>query len=324
MKNFCIYILTIALLSACGNKPVQQQATIEKADFNADSAYLFIKQQVEFGPRTLNSEAHMQCVEYLCDKLASYGAQVEVQTGTMTDYENKDITIKNIIGKYNPNKANRILLAAHYDSRPWADNDADINNRHTPILGANDGASGVGVLLEIARQLQISGTTKGIDIVFFDAEDMGAPQFYSGEEKEDDWCLGSQYWAQQIKDNNAVNRYNYGIVLDMVGAGDAVFPQEYFSLMYASNKVKDIWKTAQQLGYGQYFDNTRSYPITDDHYYVSSVAGIPCVDIIHYNTQGAQNGNGFPRSWHTVADNMEVINKATLNAVGTTIMTVVK
>ncbi len=191
-----------------------------------------------------------------------------------------------------------------------------------PVLGANDGASGVGVLLEIARQLADSllPAAVGVDIVFFDAEDMGTPSFYLGKEREDTWCLGSQLWAREYKATPSDKRYTYGILLDMVASPGAVFPREYFSTQYASAYVDKIWHVADQLGYGSFFRNTPSYPVTDDHYYINTLAGIPCLDIIHYDQQ---SGTGFPEYWHTNHDDMQNVSTATLNAVGRTVLTTI-
>ena len=207
--------------------------------------------------------------------------------------------------------------AADPDSRPYADED-DPQHHHTPIDGANDGASGVGVLLEIARQLQQQAPAIGIDIVFFDAEDYGTPDFYQGKHPSDSWCLGSQYWGRipHTPDYKA----RFGILLDMVGAPNATFYYEYYSKETANDAMKKIWKTAESLGYGNYFVPQDGGSITDDHIYVHSFRQIPCVDIIHYDTS---TNTGFVPTWHTLDDTLEHIDKSTLKAVGQTVMTVI-
>ena len=209
------------------------------------------------------------------------------------------------------------MLCAHWDSRPYADED-DPQHHHTPIDGANDGASGVGVLLEIARQLQQQAPAIGIDIVFFDAEDYGTPDFYQGKHPSDSWCLGSQYWGRipHTPDYKA----RFGILLDMVGAPNATFYYEYYSKETANDAMKKIWKTAESLGYGNYFVPQDGGSITDDHIYVHSFRQIPCVDIIHYDTS---TNTGFVPTWHTLDDTLEHIDKSTLKAVGQTVMTVI-
>jgi len=267
----------------------------------------------------------MQCAVWLIEQLRACGAEVELQKGFMPDYRGNDQQIYNIIGHfYTPETASRprILLGAHYDTRPWCDEEEDYNDRFYNVPGANDGASGVGVLLEVARQLGIrkadSTFRTPVDIVFFDCEDMGTPHFYTGVEREDTWCLGSQLWAMNYaKIEGAKPSYQYGIVLDMVGAANAIFPREMYSTNYAANYQQQIWHSAQQLGYGAMFSDQQSYPITDDHYYVNYIAGIPCVDIIHYDIRST---TGFASWWHTRGDDMSNISQSTLHAVGEVVM----
>jgi len=337
MKKFLYIVLCpFILLTACGKK----QAVIDRPAFSADSAYAYIQGQMAFGPRVPNSKSHNDCAVWLIQQLRANGAVVELQRGQMPDYKGDMQQIYNIIAHFStPEIASRprILLGAHYDCRPWCDEEDDYNDRHYNVPGANDGASGVGVLLEVARQLGLRMDTTNqeskiknqklstpIDIVFFDCEDMGTPHFYTGIEREDTWCLGSQLWAtnyakeitnQKSQITNA--QYQYGIVLDMVGAPDASFPREFYSTQYASNYQQQIWRAAERLGYGSMFINQQSYPITDDHFYVNRLAGIPCVDIIHYDVR---NATGFPWWWHTRNDNIDNISKSTLQAVGEVVM----
>lgn len=278
---------------------------------------------MSFGPRVPNSASHMQCAVWLIEQLRVCGAEVELQKGFMPDYRGNNQQIYNIIGHFStPETAARprVLLGAHYDTRPWCDEEEDYNDRFYNVPGANDGASGVGVLLEVARQLgrriADSAFTTPVDIIFFDCEDMGSPRVYTGLEREDTWCLGSQLWAMNYAQNQPA-AYTFGIVLDMVGAPDAVFPRELYSTNYASNYQQQIWKSAEQLGYGAMFSKQQSYPITDDHYYINYLAGIPTVDIIHYDMR---NATGFPFWWHTRQDNMNNIAKPTLQAVGEVVM----
>ena len=315
------------LLSACGKK----QAVATRPSFSSDSAYAYIERQMAFGPRVPNSQAHMQCAVWLIEQLKAFGAEVELQKGFMPDYKGDNQQIYNIIGHFTPSHygegrggASRILLGAHYDTRPWCDEEEDYSDRFYNVPGANDGASGVGVLLEVARQLGQKDSLKTpVDIIFFDCEDMGTPRVYTGAEREDTWCLGSQLWATNYANNiklsnsEASNGYQYGIILDMVGAPDAVFPLEMYSTQYASNYQHQIWRAAELLGYGSMWVKQQSYPITDDHYYINYIAGIPCVDVIHYDIR---NATGFPHWWHTRNDNMDNISKSTLQAVGEVVM----
>ena len=317
-----IGLIGLISLTGCGKRSNQSSTspTETSVSFSSDSAYQYIADQVDFGPRVPGTAPHEQCARYLRDKLASFGATVRVEQGQLPNYTGEPQQIYNIIGSYAPEAKRRILLCAHWDCRPWCDQEENFDDRMQPVLGANDGASGVGVLLEVARQLGMSNLGAGVDIVFFDAEDMGTPSFYTGKEREDTWCLGSQLWAANRKADKTAGNYEFGVLLDMVGSPEAVFPKEYYSTQYANAYVEKLWRTADQLGYGRYFRNTRSYPLTDDHYYVNTVAGIPCLDIIHYD---AQSGTGFAYYWHTTQDDMRNISKATLDAVGRTITTLI-
>ena len=291
--------------------------------FSADSAYTYIAQQVAFGARVPGTDEHAACGDWLVKKVAQYGAQVRNQYGTMINYAGEEQPIRNIVAFFEGSTPYTILLCAHWDSRPWSDEELLYEDRFTPVLGANDGASGVGVILEILRQLSTikanGGYTPSAQVVFFDCEDMGTPAHYTGKEREHTWCLGSQYWARDYAQSSPV-KIHYGILLDMVGDPSATFPREYFSVTHAATYVEQIWRTATKLGYGRYFVNQPAYPITDDHYYVSTIAGIPCVDIIDYKSN---NGTGFAEWWHTQDDDMRNINKQTLQAVGETVITTI-
>jgi Zn-dependent M28 family amino/carboxypeptidase len=258
------------------------------------------------------------CGDYLAAKLRSFGATVYEQKADLKSYDGTILKARNIVGEFNPEKSNRILLLAHWDSRPFADNDPDKANHQKAILGVNDGASGVGVLLELARLISAKKPNVGIDILFVDAEDLGAPYFFKGTTSEDDWCLGSQYWAENP--HKAGYKADFGILLDMVGAGDATFYKDQISVKYASSVADKVWAKAQELGYGQYFRSGQGGAITDDHVYINGLANIPCIDIIHYNPQSAQ---GFPAHWHTLDDTMKNMDKGALKAVGQTITEIV-
>ena len=324
-KNIFLFITTLLLFVACDSsnknkgKTIKETppAVIQAPDFDADSAFYFVKAQTDFGPRVPNTEAHAKCARFLQTHLERFCDKVIVQPFTATTYDGTKINGKNIIGSFFPEKESRILLAAHWDSRPFADNDPNPANRDNPIDGANDGASGVGVLLEIARQLKDKSPDMGVDIIFFDAEDWGPK---GGQNETGDWwCLGSQYWAK----NPHIANYkaDYGILLDMVGAPNAKFLQEWYSVHYASRIVSKVWAKAYQLGYKDYFLNTAGHPITDDHLYVNKLAKIPMINIIH---QDHTSNTGFVSTWHTMQDNISNIDKHTLYVVGTTVLGVIR
>ena len=320
-----LYILFAAAMISCSQTPSSSSAKVESQPvkqqnvpaFDADSAWVFVENQVKFGPRVPNSEAHVACGNYLTSELKRFGAQVYEQEATLTAYNGTQLKAKNIIGSYNPENSKRVLLFAHWDSRPYADHDKDPANHKKPIDGADDGASGVGVLLEIARQFSIKSPAIGIDIIFFDAEDYGTPEFVK-EYKENTWCLGAQFWAK----NPHVKGYkaDFGILLDMVGAKNASFFKEATSMRYAPQVVEEVWSTARDLGYGKFFINAEGGAITDDHQYVILGRNIPCIDIIYTDPE---SDNGFGPHWHTQNDTMDNIDRETLKAVGQTVLQVV-
>ncbi len=294
----------------------QKKTKAEIPDFNADTAYFFIKAQLDFGPRVPNTPAHDKCAAFLIDKMSEFTPNVQVQKGKVKAYNGTMLNFQNIIASWKPETNNRILLCAHWDSRPYADHDPDPAYHRKPIDGANDGASGVGVLLEIARQLSIRQTEVGIDIILFDVEDYGPPQDQREDEKSEDfWGLGSQYWANHPHKSGYFARY--GILLDMVGAPGATFLMEGMSMQYASEIVKKVWNTANRIGYSGYFRYEQGPYITDDHIPINKVLAIPTIDIIHLDKNSP---TGFYRYWHTTKDNLDAIDKATLKAVGQTLL----
>lgn len=320
-------LLAIGMLSGCGTSTTsereapQRPAPLPAPNFNADSAYAFIERQVDFGPRVPNTAPHTATKQWLVNKLTTYGASVQVQEFDAEAYDGTMLQLSNIIASLYPERSKRLLLAAHWDTRPVADQDS-VRTRQ-PITGANDGGSGVGVLLEVARALQQADTVPrvGVDIILFDGEDYGEPE---GERDDIEganrvwWCLGSQHWA----DNKHTPNYAayYGILLDMVGAKEATFYQEGVSRRVAPSIVKKVWSTAQQLGYGSYFVNKDSPEIIDDHVYVSYEGNIPMIDIIEHEPS---NESYFGDYWHTHADDMDIISRETLEAVGETVLHVV-
>lgn len=282
--------------------------------FNKDSAYIFCKQQCNFGPRTMNSEAHERCADFIVKKFESYGLHVVRQTAVVNGYDGTELNATNIIASINPEQSYRILICAHWDSRPWADNDPLESNHKIPVLAANDGASGVAVMLELARIL-VDKTTIGVDFICFDAEDWGVPQWADIEPDDDSWALGAQYWSTHPHTENY--KAQYGVLLDMVGGKGAHFYREGFSQQYAPGLIDEIWGIAHQIGFGNYFINAEGKYITDDHRPINEVVGIPTIDIISYYPNC--HTSSFGPTWHTVQDTMENIDSDILGAVGLTL-----
>ena len=353
--------LSLLFLSSCGLR--KQTATNDNAvsaqpvgpAFCADSAYAFCEAQCDFGPRTMNSQAHDDCSTWIMEKFKSYGMSVTPQQTLLKGYDGTMLRATNIIASYRPELTDRILICAHWDSRPWADNDPDEANHRKPVLAANDGASGVAVMLELARLLREYGgagarghedtsaadtsratsasdsilapphlrtpappLTLGVDFICFDAEDWGTPQWDDTPSDGDTWALGAQYWAA----NPHVDGYTarYGILLDMVGGQGAQFYQEQQSLHYARSIVDKVWRASQVVGFGSFFPSREGVGITDDHLPVNRVAKIPCIDIIPYYPDCPQSS--FGPTWHTVNDDMAHIDRNTLQAVGQTLIQV--
>ncbi|MDO9253941.1 MAG: M28 family peptidase [Bacteroidales bacterium] len=320
-------ILVIGSFTSCKQKTAQTSdvsaeadiaKTIKAADFNADTAYYFVNEQVKFGPRVPNSKSHVKCAGWLEATLNKYTPNIFVQQFTAKAFDGTVLNCRNIIASFNPKSTARVLLCSHWDSRPFADNDPDSAYHRTPIDGANDGASGVGILLEIARQLKISPAAIGVDILLLDGEDYGAPQ-NAGYTGTDDWALGSQYWSRYPHVPSYSARY--GILLDMVGAENAVFTLEGTSMYYAPDFAQRVWNMGASIGYSDYFSTERTNAITDDHVYINQLRQVPTIDIIQHD-QLTQSG--FYQNWHTIKDNMKGISKPTLMAVGQTILTVVR
>ena len=320
-----ILFLSAGILFSCGDRKPKEESSspiriVQVPKFNPDSAYHFVERQVKFGPRVPNTISHQRAADYFVNQFTKYGAKVIVQEFEATTFDNQHLKLKNIIASYFPDVKKRILLAAHWDTRPFADKDK--GKKDSSFDGANDGASGVGVLMEIARTLgQNKAPGVGIDIILFDGEDWGERdgehQTNLREGLDSWWCLGSQYWAKN-KHRKNYSAY-YGILLDMVGAKRSQFFREGVSLEFAGQTVAKVWDMAAKIGYSDYFVKQDVASITDDHLYVNQLGKIPMIDIVHY-----QAGIGFFGDYHhTTKDNISLISKETLEAVGVTLLNVV-
>ncbi len=317
-------ISTLLLFNSCEedkpltkSKPVVEKV-VDVPTFSADSAYRFVQEQVDFGPRVPNTPEHSACAEYLTQKMKDFGAEVIVQEANVTAYDGSKLGMKNIIAQFDPENKRRILLFAHWDTRPWADKDSSESKWNTPIDGANDGGSGVAVLMEIARHLKENPTEHGIDIIFFDTEDYGTPEFAERGDGSS-WCLGSQYWAKKPHKKNY--KAKFGILLDMVGSKTASFPREGTSMYFAPHIVDKVWNNAKKSGNASYFRSDISGHTTDDHLFVNRDLSIPSVCIVEYHGRTTAMGLGnYGLFHHTHNDNMDVIDKNSLQAVGETVM----
>ena len=320
MKNNRLWLFALLMLVwACsGEKTTETQVpeVVVKPypAFNADSAYAFVQKQVDYGPRIPGTPGHAATKTWIISQMESFGMSVQTQNFQAKTYDGLTWDLTNIIASYNPQATKRILLAAHWDSRRIADKDTE--RIQEPIDGANDGASGVGVLMEIARTISAQGLKPevGIDFIFFDGEDDGEPENASLRDNSQIWwCHGSQYWSK----NKHIPNYSayYGILVDLVGGKNARFYREGYSRKYASGIVSKVWGNAAQLGHSGFFIQQDAPEILDDHAFVNEVAKIPMIDIIEFSPE-----YGFGHYHHTHQDNMDLIDSRTLKAVGETVL----
>ncbi|MCS6918070.1 MAG: M28 family peptidase [Chitinophagales bacterium] len=321
-------LFMLLLLAGCGKKKstvveTQEQKPVATAlqssapDFNADSAYAYIAAQVAFGPRIPGTAAHENCARWMENQLRRWADTVYVQRTTVEIYNGSRVPCINLIASFNRTVSKRLLLFAHWDTRPWSDRDPQFPRK--PFDGADDGGSGVGVWLECARLFAKQPPAVGIDIAFFDVEDYGPPAWETeSPHNEEGYCLGSRAWIDRPHVPNY--RGYYGILLDMVGARNATFLQEGVSLEFAPSIVEKVWSTAAALGYGNYFLNVRVPGIVDDHTYINRFNFTPSIDIIHLSRE---TETGFGPHWHTQNDNMSIIDRNTLKAVGQTVLQVI-
>jgi glutaminyl-peptide cyclotransferase len=323
----------LVLLTGCPDKKATETAetsapaaapALPKAPvFNADSAYAFTARQVAFGPRVPNSKAHIACGNWLVAKLKGYGLKVMEQPFEAMTFDGTNIHARNIIAQYQPQAARRVAIFGHWDTRPFADADPDPKKKNKPMDGASDGASAVAVALEMARilsqQPEAQAPGVGVDFIFFDAEDWGHDDSTQADLKNqldggatDSWCLGSQYWSTHLLPANY--KAEYGVLLDMVGAKGGSFTREEVSRTKARTALDKIWNVGTQLGYSDFFRYEDTGGITDDHVYTNN-AGIPTLDIYDHPKYGTDY---FPPYHHATSDNMSIIDRKTLKAVGQT------
>jgi hypothetical protein len=322
-------LAALLLLTGCPDRARQEPATTQEPAmraapaFNADSAYAFTAKQVGFGPRVPNSPAHVACGDWLVAEFKNMGLTVREQPFEAMAWDGKMLRARNIIAQFAPQAARRVAVFAHWDTRPFADKDKQTPT--APLDGASDGASGVGVALEMARilsqQADSAAPSVGVDFILFDAEDYGYDTATQGKlvnklaaQNKESWCLGSQYWAKNLLP--ASYKPSYGILLDMVGAQNAKFSREQLSREAARDVVDKVWNTAARLGYSDFFLFQDSPGITDDHVFTNQ-AGVRTIDIIDHLPIGEDY---FPAYHHTTQDNMNIIDRRTLKAVGQTVL----
>ncbi|MCL4512268.1 MAG: M28 family peptidase [Bacteroidetes bacterium] len=310
MKKILLFLMLAVVVSSCSKRSPKEQAqqtqhvpqipTVPIPQFDGKSAFNFLVQQVNFGPRNPNSDAHDQCLLYLQQEFSMYADSVELQKFDVPGYNGVVLHLTNIIAHFNMKSKTRVLLSAHWDSRPRADHQPG-GPVDKPIPGADDGASGVAVLLEMARDFKQSPPPEGVDMILWDGED------YGKEGSLDYYFLGSKYWA-------ATKPFSYqpifAINLDMIGSKGLVIPKEGFSVQYAPDVVDLVWKTAAEIGVPQFVDRVGD-PIYDDHLELDNI-GIKAIDIIDFDY----------KYWHTLEDTPDKCSPESLSAVGRVLLQV--
>lgn len=292
-----------------------ENSCTERPLFDANRAFADLEKQCQFGPRNPGSDGHRQCLEFLVEELGKTCDHVRRQTFVYVDKRDSSKIIEgtNIIASINlePAAKKRVMLGAHWDTRPWADKDSDSSRRHLPILGANDGASGVAVLLEVARAIKQQPLDIGVDILLFDLEDYGEHNAELFPDSLNPYCIGSEYFARQNKTYFPA----YGIIVDMVGDRNLDLPIENYSYANAKEVVNKVWGAAKRLGKPA-FRQSIEEAIYDDHIPFQRI-GIPCIDIIDFNYPDETH-----RYWHTHQDTPDKCSKESLQQVGDVLLEV--
>jgi len=319
MKASLLCTLVMITFSACshdtpghGNAPGSNATPgrMEPArapSFSGTRAFELLKKQTAFGPRNPNSTGHQQCLAFLIQTLRNATVQVRLQSFSHKGYAGEDLDLTNVVASFKPEAQTRVLLCAHWDTRPRADQDPDRKRHGDPILGANDGASGVAVLLELASLFKETPPPVGVDLALFDGED------YGKEGDEENYLLGSRYFADTRPPDYLPK---FGILLDMVGDRYLDLPREQYSVQFAPDVVDLVWNTARQLRIQQ-FSDAEGEAILDDHIPLNR-AGIKTIDIIDFNYPDPTN-----RFWHTHQDVPENCSAESLEAVGAVLAHVV-
>ena len=287
-----IFVLSTIFIFSCQTNEIQ---------FDEDSAFNWLEKQCEFGPRNPSSKGYFDCKDFLIQNLNGYSDTVFIQNFTYTELrENNTYDLSNIIAEFITDSEKHILLGAHWDTRPWADQDLNPSNRFTPILGANDGASGVAVLMELAKMFNSDPPPVNISIVLFDGEDIGI------EGIPNSYAKGSQYFAKNLP----IKKPDFGIIIDLIGDRILEIPIERNSYRVAPNLVNELWDLAEKLELPA-FQKRLGYDIYDDHIPLWEFAGIPTIDLIDFNYP-----NQTVNYWHTLNDIPQNCSPESLDQVG--------
>jgi glutaminyl-peptide cyclotransferase len=292
-------VTAVLVIGACQETQVPVGPTPGSPRFDGDAAFGLVQAQVDFGPRVPGSEGHARQLAWMVARLDSVAPEVAVDTFSHVTKAGESLTLYNVVARFNPDATRRVLLLTHWDTRPRSDEAADPAQREIPIPGANDGASGTAILLELAGMLAESSPPVGVDLLFVDGEDYGPDS--------DDMFLGARRYADDLR--NMTTRPVFGVLLDMVGDTDPMFLADDISMQSASVVVQKVWRAAERLGYREYFPNRVADRVYDDHVILNS-AGLPTADLIDFS-YGPDNSY-----WHTPQDTPEHVSASTLEMVG--------
>lgn len=287
-----------ASLAACDESGSVPGPTPGRPRFEGDAALELVAEQVAFGPRVPGSEGHARQLEWMVAQLDELAPEVAVDTFQHVTAGGDSLTLFNVTARFVPDATRRILLLAHWDTRPWSDQAADSALHDTPVPGANDGASGTAVLLVLARLFAEVPPPMGVDLLLTDGEDYG-PEL-------EDMLLGARRYADTLGERG---RPVYAVLLDMVGDADGSFPVEEYSAQFAEVVMRKVWRSAERLGYRDAFSGSVGRRLVDDHVPLIE-AGVPTANLIDF-TYGPAN-----RYWHTPDDTLERVSARTLEVVG--------
>ena len=271
--------------------------------FDGAQAFSYVEEQVAFGPRIPGTVGHENMAQWLDSITRLRADTVVIQDWIHVSRAGDSLPMHNVLARFNPDAPSRILLLAHWDTRPVADG-PNSSDKELPVPGANDGASGVGVLLAVADALAAAPPSVGVDLLFVDGEDYGIFA------EHDDVLIGSKYFAQNLPPGPTPR---FAVLFDLVADQDQRFPKEGNSLIGAPDVVKEVWQAAREIGYGHIFVNATGQSIVDDHVPLQQ-AGIPAIDIIDFDYQ----------YWHTPDDTIDKISAASLQAVGEVALEVIR
>ena len=285
---------TLALVApACGAR----EGAGRTREFAGARAFGYLEQQMQFGPRIPGTAAHERTGDWILQHLRATADSVVVQSITHVTRQGATLHLRNFIARFRPGAPDRVLFLAHWDTRPHADQSANLGQQRLPVPGANDGASGVAVLLGVADALKAKPPSLGVDLLFVDGEDFG-----NFARDTNDVLIGSRYFASH---RPPAYQPLFAVLFDMVADKDQQFYYEGNSQAFAPEVVDRVWRTAADLGYGRIFQPGVKHTLTDDHVALQQ-AGIHAIDVVDFD---------YPY-WHTREDTIDKVSAASLQVVG--------